>query len=98
MQVDYEEIRKASNIKKLYCSACKNGDIKIILGSVYSMDPQIPISWINNLYVTSKTKPNDIVILHDRTWTIKTMKNLKKWLDDNNYKSITVKTGLDKES
>jgi len=29
MQVDYEELRKASNIKKLYCIACKNGDIKI---------------------------------------------------------------------
>ena len=28
MQVDYEELRKASNIKKLYCYACKNCDIK----------------------------------------------------------------------
>ena len=29
MQADYEEFRKASNVKKLYCIACKNGDIKI---------------------------------------------------------------------
>jgi len=50
--------------------------IKIFLGSVYPYDPHVPLSTVNYRYVKWKLEPNDIVILHDRRWTVNALDKL----------------------
>jgi peptidoglycan/xylan/chitin deacetylase (PgdA/CDA1 family) len=46
-------------------------DIKIMLGSIYPHDPQVRFFFINYLYLFFKKKyRDDILILHDRPWTV----------------------------
>jgi peptidoglycan/xylan/chitin deacetylase (PgdA/CDA1 family) len=52
----------------------EENNMKIILGSVYPHDPQIPSSTINYYYLINKVESNDIIILHDRTWTVDLLK------------------------
>jgi peptidoglycan/xylan/chitin deacetylase (PgdA/CDA1 family) len=42
---------------------------RILLGDVYSFDPQIPLWWLHWLHVMLTVRPGSIVILHDRPWT-----------------------------
>lgn len=49
---------------------------KIVLGSVFPFDPHVPISEINFLYIKLKLQPKDILILHDRSWTISLFKKM----------------------
>lgn len=43
---------------------------KIALGSVYPHDPFVRYAFINYYYIISRMVAGDIIILHDREWTI----------------------------
>ena len=53
---------------------------KIVLGSVYSGDPYIPIAWVHYVFIRWFMKLGDIVILHDRPWTPKLVEMLFRYL------------------
>lgn len=61
---------------------------KLVLGSVYPNDPIMIIPYINYLYLKLHTEPGDIVIIHDRKWTPKTLKYYLEWLQQNNFRSV----------
>lgn len=63
---------------------------KTVLGSVYPNDPIFFISYLNYLYLRFHIARGDIIILHDRSWTPKTLEYLLKWMVKNNYESVTV--------
>ena len=43
---------------------------KLVLGSIYPHDPQIPYAWINARHILSMARPGGIIICHDRRpWT-----------------------------
>ncbi len=60
------------------------------LGSVYPNDPVIRSSWINYYYLINHIEKGDIVILHDRKWTIPMLDKLLPWLRHNKYESVTL--------
>ena len=49
---------------------CNALDYKLILGSVYSFDAQIIFPWVHYYHIATTCVSGDIVILHDRWWTI----------------------------
>ena len=49
---------------------------RLVLGSLYPHDPQVPLSKINLLHIGSRWTDRDILILHDRTWTPATLRAL----------------------
>lgn len=63
----------------------ENKGYKMALGSVFPHDPFSRNSHINFKYLTSKMEAGDIVILHDRAWTIDLLKLYIPWLRENNY-------------
>jgi peptidoglycan/xylan/chitin deacetylase (PgdA/CDA1 family) len=68
----------------------KSMNYHVTLGSVYPNDPIVMSSFINYHYVKYHLEFGDIVILHDRKWTINMLENLLKWMTQTGYKSITV--------
>lgn len=50
---------------------------KIMLGTVYPHDAHVPFWRINRYYLTYKATKGDVVILHDRWWTVPL---LEAWL------------------
>lgn len=62
----------------------------LALGSVYPNDPIIFCSLINYYYLINHIERGDIIILHDRKWTIGLLQKLLPWMTKNNYKSITL--------
>ena len=68
----------------------KDNNLKLVLGSTYPHDPHVPIPIINFWYIKQHIESGDILILHDRTWTIPLLKMLIPWLKENNYKCVTV--------
>lgn len=69
----------------------QDGVLRIVLGSVYSNDPHIPIDRINTWYIKNQLVNMDIIILHDRPWTLKTLTNLKSFINANKLRSISIK-------
>lgn len=63
---------------------------ELALGSVYPNDPMVRSSFINYHYLIRKIWPGDIVIVHDRVWTVPMLKNLVKWLKDKDLTSATI--------
>jgi peptidoglycan/xylan/chitin deacetylase (PgdA/CDA1 family) len=55
---------------------CKDNDYKIVLGTNYCSDPRISNVWLNEYYIKTHLKPNDIIILHDRKWTPELLERL----------------------
>jgi peptidoglycan/xylan/chitin deacetylase (PgdA/CDA1 family) len=55
---------------------CKKLGYKIVLGTVYPIDTLIPMPNVYSWFVRSKIKRNDIIILHDRSWTPSTLNKL----------------------
>ena len=68
----------------------KDCDTTIALGSVYQNDPVMCFPYINYLYLISHIESGDVVILHDRKWTVPMLKMLLKWMKQNDYKSVTL--------
>lgn len=65
-------------VNSVISSVCDELNFKIVLGSNYPSDPQVIFGTINNWYVRQHLKPNDIIILHDRSWTANSIENLIK--------------------
>jgi len=63
---------------------------QLALGSVYCHDAQMPISTINYWYLLKHIENNDVIILHDRKWTLVLLTKLLPWLQENNYRSVTL--------
>ena len=92
-----KEIYKEANVemddKKYYRPSCgyfsKNMiriveklGYKMALGSVYPHDQQIMSGDINYYYIIGKIERGDILIIHDRKWTIDLLKKLLPWLKE----------------
>lgn len=43
---------------------------KVVLGNVYPFDAYIPFHWLNYFYLKLKVSLGDIIVLHDRPWTM----------------------------
>lgn len=67
-----------------------NKNMTLVLGSVYPYDPQISSSTINLAYLKSKISPGDIIVIHDRNWTIPLLEKLIPWLKNNNFDLLTL--------
>ncbi len=68
----------------------KERDYKLALGSVYPNDPMIPSGTLNYYYLINHIEHGDVVILHDRKWTISLLKKLLPWMHNNNFTSVTL--------
>jgi len=67
-----------------------NNKYKLLLGSVYPWDVYIKNPTINFYYIKFHIEPGDIIIMHDRNWTIDLLKKLLPWLQSNSLNSVTV--------
>ena len=63
---------------------------RLALGSVYPNDPIMISSTVNYYYLISHLCDGDIVILHDRSWTVPLLKRFLPYLRNNNYCSATI--------
>lgn len=63
---------------------------QLALGSVYPFDPAVPSSTINYYYLINHIEPNDVVVLHDRSWTVPLLEKLLPWMIQNNYISVAL--------
>jgi len=63
---------------------------KIVLGSVYPHDPEIFSPEINFWYLKNHIQSGDIIILHDRDWTVPLLELLLSWLIENKFNCITL--------
>ncbi|MBC8506269.1 MAG: polysaccharide deacetylase family protein [Anaerolineales bacterium] len=69
------------------------------LGSVYPYDPQVGSAWFSIRYVLWKTKPGDIIVLHDyRSRGERTIKALESILPELNRRGYQVVTLSELES
>lgn len=67
---------------------------RIVLGSIYPHDPQIPYPGVNARHVLSMVRPGGIVICHDRRgWTVPMLRKVLPELKTRGY-TITTVTGL----
>jgi len=69
---------------------CKEHDVALTLGSVYPNDPLVRSAYLNFLYVKAHIEAGDIVILHDRKWTLPMIRYLLPWMKQNGYTSVTL--------
>lgn len=69
---------------------------RVVLGSIYPYDPQIPFWRINASYILSMLHPGAIVICHDRSWTIPMLRDVLPKIRQKGYRIVTI-TDLLKE-
>ena len=73
-------------------------DYRLVLGSIYPHDPQIPFWRINASHILSMLRPGAIIICHDRRkWTAPMLRKVIPEIRRKGYRIITV-TELLKES
>lgn len=65
---------------------------RLALGSVYPNDPLVRWSLVNYMYLIKHIENGDIIILHDREWTMSLLKMLLPWLTSNGYISDTLES------
>lgn len=71
---------------------------RLVLGSIYPHDPQIPFWRVNARHVLSMVRPGGIVICHDRrSWTAPMLRKVLPELRRRGYRVVTV-TELLKEA
>lgn len=58
----------------------KKHDYQVTLGSVYPHDAQLKWSLLNSFYVKQKCQSGDIIILHDRPWTLPALASIAAYL------------------
>ena len=64
---------------------------KCVLGCVYPHAPQIPIPPLNSWHVRRGVHPGAIIILHDRCYTVATLRTLLPSLvNDKGYRVVTL--------
>ena len=68
-----------------------NRGFRIVLGSVYPHDPQIPYPSVNARHILSMVHPGAIIICHDRrSWTVPMLKMVLPELKKQGYKIVTI--------
>eukprot|EP01124_Arcella_intermedia_P019141 TRINITY_DN26278_c0_g1_i1.p1 TRINITY_DN26278_c0_g1~~TRINITY_DN26278_c0_g1_i1.p1 ORF type:complete len:238 (-),score=16.96 TRINITY_DN26278_c0_g1_i1:36-749(-) len=67
----------------------------VALGSVYPHDPVVRSAWVNSNYLLWKTSPGDILILHDRPWTIATLEIVLPELKSRGFQIVTLSELMD---
>lgn len=65
---------------------------KLALGSVLVADPVIISSTINYYYLIHHIEKGDVIIMHDRSWTIPMLEGLLPYLQQNQFQSVTLDT------
>lgn len=71
---------------------------RLVLGSVYPHDPQIPFWRVNAKHILSMLRPGGIIICHDRrSWTAPMLREVLPEMERRGYRVVTV-TELLKES
>lgn len=73
---------------------CKTNNYKIVLGSNYPSDPQIKLGMLNNMYVLKNLTDGDIVILHEREWTVNYLEDLIINIKKRNYEISDLDSSL----
>lgn len=64
---------------------------RLVLGSIYPHDPQIPFWRINASHILSMLRPGGIIICHDRrSWTAPMLRKLLPEIWRNGYQVVTV--------
>lgn len=64
---------------------------RMVLGSVYPHDPQIPYWWLNAWHILSMARNGGIVVCHDRrSWTIPMLKKVLPELRRRGYRVVTI--------
>lgn len=67
----------------------KKRNMKLVLGNVYPHDPLIRSSGLNGLYLKNHIQNDDIIVIHDRKWTIDLLNNIGEWLSTN-FDTVTL--------
>lgn len=69
---------------------------KLVLGSVYPHDPQIPYWRVNARHILSMVRPGGIIICHDRRgWTLPMLQMVLPELKRRGYRVVTLSTLLE---
>jgi peptidoglycan/xylan/chitin deacetylase (PgdA/CDA1 family) len=64
---------------------------RLVLGSIYPHDPQIPYWWINASHILSMLRPGAIIICHDRReWTVPMLKKVLPEIKRRGYEIVTI--------
>ncbi len=69
---------------------------RLVLGSVYPADAQIPFTFLASHYIDWTTRPGDIIVLHDGgdrgRRTIRTLEQILPYLTQKGLKIVTIST------
>lgn len=72
---------------------------RLVLGSVYPHDPQIPYWWLNAWHVLGMARNGAIVVCHDRrSWTIPMLRKVLPELARRGYRVVTISELLEATS
>jgi peptidoglycan/xylan/chitin deacetylase (PgdA/CDA1 family) len=64
---------------------------RLILGSIYPHDPQVPYSAVNSRHILSMLRPGGIIICHDRrSWTGPMLRKVLPEIKSRGYRIVTV--------
>jgi len=64
---------------------------RLVLGSIYPHDPQIPFWRINSAHILSMLQPGGIIICHDgRSWTVPMLQKVLPEIKRRGYRVVTV--------
>ncbi|CAF1214601.1 unnamed protein product [Rotaria sp. Silwood1] len=69
---------------------CTNLGYRLVLGSIYPYDPQIPNSRLNSFFIEHKLYSGAIVILHDRLATIETLQRVLPAIQKRAFHVVTL--------
>lgn len=66
-------------------------NLRLALGSIHPLDPQLPYPSLIRAYVINRARPGGIIILHDRKPTVEALEDiLHQLVDIEGYKFVTL--------
>ncbi|AEO65429.1 carbohydrate esterase family 4 protein [Thermothielavioides terrestris NRRL 8126] len=69
---------------------------RVVLGSIYPHDAQIPWAWLNARHVLSMLSPGGIIVCHDRrSWTEPMLRRVLPEMKRRGYRAVTLSELLD---
>lgn len=69
---------------------CNRLGYRLVLGSIYPYDPQMPYPKLNSRFIEYKLYSGAIVILHDRSVTIETLKRVLPAIQKQDFQIVTL--------
>ena len=69
---------------------CTRLGYRLVLGSIYPHDPQMPHPRLNSRFIQYKLYPGAIIILHDRLATTETLQRVLPMIKQQNYQIVTL--------